>query len=109
MEVRCIQEGVYGGSSTVNGEQDGPNLNEFNPSWIEDGLGISGEQPDVSFDNQFQWDTTAWSRENAQEEEQPPHGDCTPTSPDTSKIYVKATHYVDGHWQCYWLDTTTCP
>ncbi len=92
----------------MNGEQDGPNLNEFNPSWMEDGGGVIGEQSDVSFDNQLQWDTNAWSRDNAQGVEQPPHGDCAPPSGDTSKIYVKATHYVGGQWTCYWLETTTC-
>lgn len=34
---------------------------------------------------------------------------CTPPdTPDTSKIYFRATHYVDGKWKCYWLDSTDC-
>lgn len=94
----------------MDGDDQGPNVSDFNPSWMEDGGGISGEQGEPNFDSNTGWDTNAWSRQNDSPEDFSPAGsnDCEPPSADTSKIYVKATHYVDGKWTCYWLETTTC-
>lgn len=94
----------------MDGEDQGPNLGDFNPSWMEDGGGIYGEQTEPDFSNNQVWDTNAWSRQNPDQDSSPnPAADCIPDgSPDTSKIYVRATHYVGGKWVCYWLETTTC-
>ncbi len=89
----------------MNGEQDGPNLNEFNPSWLEDGGGVIGEQSDSGFDNQLQWDTTAWSRDNQQQSDASGAGPCTPSAPPASGTHVWGT--IAG--VCQWIDTTTCP
>ncbi len=88
----------------MNGEQDGPNLNEFNPSWIEDGGGIIGEQSDSSFDNQLQWDTTAWSRDNQQQSDASGAGPCNPSAPPASGTHIWGS--IGG--VCQWIDTTTC-
>ena len=39
-----------------------PNLGDFNPSWMEDGGGISGEQGEPELDDYTQWDTLALSQ-----------------------------------------------
>ncbi len=96
----------------MNGDEySGPTMSEFNPSWMEDGGGITGEQGEPSFDSNAAWDTNAWSRQNMDQGDPfSPSTECIPEgSPDTSKIYVKATHFVDGQWTCYWLETTICP
>lgn len=88
---------------------DGPNMGDFHPSWISDGGGISGgEEREPNFDDYTDWDTNARTEGIDDDYDQTSSGDCTPPGGDTSKIYVKATHYVDGQWQCYWIDTTTC-
>ncbi len=46
----------------MNGEDQGPNLSDFNPSWMEDGLGFTGEQGEQDFSNAQQWDTNAWTQ-----------------------------------------------
>lgn len=38
----------------MNGDE--VNLQSFDPSWIEDGLGIAGEQPDFVDEDLTDWD-----------------------------------------------------
>ncbi len=91
----------------MNGEEYGPNLNEFSPSWMEDGGGISGEQNDPDFSDNLQWDTTAWSRVEDQPEGSGGTGGCISQagSPPASGTWVLGS--VDG--TCQWIDTTACP
>ncbi len=89
----------------MNGDEySGPTLTEFNPSWLEDGGGVIGEQSDSSFDNQLQWDTTAWSRDNQQQSDASGAGPCTPSAPPGSGTHIWGS--VGG--VCQWIDTTTC-
>ncbi len=43
-------------------------LEEVQPSWIEDGWGIQGEQNEVRFDDDIPWDITAWTRDHQAED-----------------------------------------
>ncbi len=43
-------------------------LEEVQPSWIEDGWGIQGEQDEYRFDDDIPWDITAWTRDNQTED-----------------------------------------
>ncbi len=91
----------------MNGDEySGPVMSEFNPSWMEDGGGIIGEQGEPSFDSNAAWDTNAWSRQNEDQ------GDafantCTPEA-NEAMIYVYTKRFTDGNWVCEWTETTTC-
>ncbi len=98
----------------------GPSLDEFNPSWMEDGGGVSGGsergdtlESNTSYDlnsvtDASAYDMSVWSRQN-QEPPDVPNKGCTPAgSPDTSKVYVKTTSYNGTKWVCDWTETTTC-
>ncbi len=50
-------------------EQQGPTLGDFDPSWMNDGGGLEGEQNYPSFDNQSQWQAaTAYSGDHPSED-----------------------------------------
>lgn len=88
-------------------EGEGVNLGDYEPSWMTDGGGISGEQNQPDLDDYTPWDTTAWSRDNQQDDFTGGTGDasCTPSNPPES-----GTHFwgsIDG--TCQWIDTNTCP
>ncbi len=110
MAVWRIQEGSYGGiSSIMNGDdQQGPTMSDFSPSWMEDGLGISGEQGEPSFDSNQAWDTNAWSRVEDTQDEIPAGTDSTclgdAGDPPGSGTWILGS--IDG--TCQWIDTTTC-
>ncbi len=91
----------------MNGEDQGPNLSDFNPSWMEDGLGFTGEQGEQDFSNQQQWDTNAWSRQNQDQGDAFSQLGCIGQAgnPPPSGTHVLGS--VDG--TCQWIDTTTCP
>lgn len=105
----------------MNGDEQGPTLGDFQPSWMRDGDLSGGSERDPNFDyyqsydltgntvGASGWDVNVRSRQNDNPEVPPPGVGCVPPSADTSKIYVYATHYVDGKWKCYWLETTECP
>ncbi len=94
-------------------------IDDYQPSWMEDGGGVSGGSeydPEVDYEQSYprgstihaaEWDTTVTSRQN-QTGDDPNDKHCKPPGADTSKIYVSATHYVDGKWKCYWIETTDC-
>ncbi len=90
----------------MNGDDQGPNLNEFSPSWMRDGLDITGEQNYPDFSSNQQWDTNAWSRVEDTQDEIPSGGGCMSDAgspPDTGTWILGS---VDG--TCRWIDTTTC-
>lgn len=91
-------------------DDDSIDLEASQPSFLEDGLGISagqGEFPPFEQDDQ-EWDTDAWSRDINPDQDEIA---ATPEScmgdagdpPDTG-TYVLGS--VDG--TCQWIDTTTC-
>ncbi len=41
-----------------------PLLEEYEPSWIQDGWQIQGEQNETRFDDDIPWDITAWTRDH---------------------------------------------
>ncbi len=93
----------------MNGDdQQGPNMNEFSPSWMRDGLDISGEQNYPDFSSNQQWDTNAWSRvEDTPDEIPPSGGSCMSDAGDPPDSGTWILGSVDG--TCQWIDTTTCP
>ncbi len=55
----------------MNGEdeQQGPTLGDFDPSWMNDGGGVQGEQSDPDFSSQTQWQAaTAYSGDHPSED-----------------------------------------
>src|SRR6266550_1278860 len=48
---------------------NGFDFGAFEPSFLEDGYGISGPQGDAEYDNSQEWDTDAWSRDDAAAED----------------------------------------
>lgn len=91
--------------------EEGVNLSEFEPSWMEDGFGIIGEQPDYVDDNVRDWDTNAWTDngEISPEDFSPPIPPVTCLSeagdPPGSGEYMLGS--VNG--TCQWIGTTNCP
>ena len=92
----------------MNGDdQQGPNLNEFSPSWMRDGLDIVGEQNYPDFSSNQPWDTDARTD---------PHdgpydagtgtGGCLSDAGDPPDSGTWILGSVDG--TCQWIDTTTC-
>jgi hypothetical protein len=77
--------------------------------WQGDGHGIIGPQrvvrqePAQPHPMDFQTDQSTRRSEEFRSQDV-----CAPPGGDTTKIYIKATHYTGGQWTCYWLDTTTC-
>ncbi len=92
----------------MDGDEQGPSLDAFEPSWLRDGQGIYGAEGEPDFSSNQQWDTNAWSRLNDDQGSADTGNNCTPES-DTSKSYVQVKSYVDGKWKCVWTETTTCP
>lgn len=94
----------------MNGQND-IDVQSFNPTFVEDGLGISGGQDEFPPYQEFDdtWKTRLMT-DGGEADDEPSGQGCTPPgSPDTSKVYIRATHFVSGHWQCFWDETTTCP
>jgi hypothetical protein len=85
---------------------DDDDLGGFNPSWMEDGLGLRGEQEQRAPGDLTQWDTNAWTR-NLQDPDTSAGrgGACNPGTPPESGTFIFGV--VDG--TCQWIDTTSCP
>ncbi len=94
----------------MNGDDyQGPTLNEFNPSWMEDGGGITGEQGEPNFDSNQGWDTNAWSRENYAGEDFSPAGGaggCMSDAGDPPAMGTYVLGSIDG--VCQWIGKTDC-
>jgi hypothetical protein len=52
----------------MNGDNQGINLGDVDPSWMDDGLGVIGEQSEPDFSNDTQWDTTATSDDQQEQD-----------------------------------------
>ncbi len=90
----------------MNGDEySGPILNEFNPSWMEDGGGITGEQNYPDFSDNLQWDTNAWSRVQDDQDVFGSAG-CLSQAGSPPEMGTVVLGSVDG--VCQWIDTTTC-
>lgn len=119
MEVWCIQARINRGISTV---MDGPNLSEFEPSWSQDGYGLSGDQNNPDFSDGTTWDiyagtidqqsgdswsTKVTSRQNQAPEDPPTGGGgCLGDAGEPPDMGTFVLGSVDG--TCQWIDTTTC-
>ncbi len=55
-----------------------PTLEGIEPSWIQDGWQIQGEQNETRFDDDIPWDITAWTRDQ-QTQDQQDFNCCQPT------------------------------
>ncbi len=94
----------------MNGDDQGPTLGDFNPSWMQTG-GISGDSQvyEAPFDqDDAEWDTNAWTRDQQDIGEVRSGGACGAES-DESKTYVQVKKFVGGEWTCSWEPATTCP
>ena len=106
MAVWCVQEGANRSLNPVNeDEQQGPALSDYDPSWMQDGYGITGDQGEPDLNDDTQWDTNAWSRDQQQDDFTGAGGSCLPSSPPDTGTSVWGS--IDG--VCQWIDTTTCP
>ncbi len=84
--------------------------NQIDPSFLTDGLGVRGEEFPGEDQSDLGSDELEIRTDGMDDAgEIGGGGGCEPPGGDTSKIYVRATHYVDGEWTCYWLETDTCP
>lgn len=93
----------------MNGDdQQGPNMNEFSPSWMRDGLDISGEQNYPDFSSNQQWDTNAWTEgaDSAEDFINGPASGCLADAGSPPDMGTFVLGSVDG--TCQWIDTTTC-
>ena len=98
---------------------------DFNPSWIEDGYGISGPQDDYTEEDLQPWDLYAgtqdqqsgpdyWSTKVTSKQNKEPEdfiggsadGDCMAAAGDPPGSGTFVLGSVDG--TCQWIDTTTC-
>ncbi len=84
-------------------------LEEVDPSWIEDGWGIQGDQNEVRFDDDIPWDITAWTRDNQSEDSD--HLCCAPppTCPCITFTGVEFCCSSDDPPQGYFEDAITHP
>ncbi len=103
---------------------DGPNLSDFEPSWSQDGYGLSGDQNNPDFSDGTTWDIYAgtidqqsgdsWSTKVTSRQNQAPEdfisgAACNPgEGSDTSKVYIRSTSWNGMKWVCGWTETTTC-
>lgn len=85
---------------------EGITLDSVDPQWMDDGLGIIGEQPDLPEENLREWDTNAWTDDSQQTEDFINGvGGCNPGNPPALGTWVLGS--IGG--VCQWIDTTTCP
>jgi hypothetical protein len=91
----------------MNGDEQGVNLSEFDPSWLSDG-GISegqGDTPDFSDDTQW----PAYARSEDQQEQDftgAVGGSCMSDAGDPPGSGTWFIGSIDG--TCQWIDSTTC-
>jgi hypothetical protein len=84
----------------------GFSFGDFDPSFLEDGYGISGPQGDPIQEDVQNWDLNAWSDQSqANEDFISGPGDCNPGSAPETGTWIFGS--IDG--ECQWIDTTTCP
>lgn len=88
---------------------EGITLDSVDPQWMQDGLGVIGDQPDYPEEFVRDWDTNAWTDDSQQTEDFVGAGsnDCMTAAgapPNTGTVVLGS---IDG--VCQWIDTTTCP
>ena len=89
-----------------NGD-DGVTLDGFAPSWLEDGLGIMGEQTEVPQLFDEDWDTNSTTDERQNPDFSGSGGaPCIATAGNPPAIGTWVLGSVGG--VCQWIDTTTC-
>ncbi len=94
----------------MNGDDQGPTMGEFNPSWMRDGLDIVGEQNYPDFSSNQAWDTNPETIGGEPDDDyQPPGGagSCLSDAGDPPDMGTWILGSIDG--TCQWIDTTTCP
>lgn len=86
-----------------NGDFD---FGAYQPSFLEDGYGISGPQTNYVEEDLQDWDLNAWTDQSQANEDfiSGPSGACNPGDPPPIGTWIFAS--VDG--VCQWIDTTTC-
>jgi hypothetical protein len=79
----------------------------YEPSFIEDGYGITGPQQDVTQEDLQDWDLNAWSDQSqANEDFTGAGGGCLSDAGDPPGSGTFVLGSIDG--TCQWIDTTTC-
>ncbi len=73
-----------------------PTLEGVEPSWIQDGWGIQGDQNEVRFDDDIPWDLIAWTRDHP---DQSDFNCCKPTS--CPSVTFSGVEYCCGCNQVY--------
>ncbi len=95
----------------------GPDVNDYNPSWMEDGGGLSGgSESDPNLDNYqsyllrgttvsaASWDTQTTSAQNQSPEDNRAGPGCDPGAPPSTGTWIFGV--VGG--ECQWINTTEC-
>ncbi len=93
----------------MNGDDQGPTLGDFNPSWMQTG-GISGDSQvyEAPFDqDDSPWDTDAWTR-NSQDigEVRGAASGCLADAGEPPDMGTYVLGSVDG--TCQWIGKTDC-
>ncbi len=98
----------------------GPDINDFSPSWMEDGGGLSGgseSDPNLDYEQSYliskgtisaaSWETEVTSRQNQSPDDiRPGSGGCMADAGDPPDTGTWILGSIDG--TCQWIDTTTC-
>jgi hypothetical protein len=93
----------------MNGDNsEGLILGDVDPSWIEQGGDLRGDQSDPDFSDYTDWPTEAWSRMNDERDDLPPNpaAGCLSDAGDPPDMGTFVLGSIDG--TCQWIDTTTC-
>lgn len=83
-------------------------IDDFQPSWMEDGYGISGPQGDAPDEQIIQWDIDAWTDDSKQAEDfiGASAESCMANAGDPPESGTWILGSIDG--TCQWIDTTDC-
>ncbi len=105
----------------MNGDDQGPILSNFDPSWMRDGGGVSGDQNNPDNSSYDTWDIYAgtidqqsgdsWSTKVTSDQNQAPEdfisgSSCVGTAGTPPESGTSVLGSIDG--VCQWIDTTTC-
>jgi len=81
-------------------------LYEAKADWQQDGHGITGPQRVVRMDPvtpyPMDFGPGSYGSFPKSPDDKGPKEDCKPPGGDTTKTYVRATHFVGGKWVCFW-------
>lgn len=78
-------------------------MDDYNPGWMDDGLGIYGDQSDERLDFNKDWDVEARTFLDPKGDSMVGAG-CSPGSPPDTGTWIFGA--IDG--VCQWIDTTIC-